>query len=98
VRGALRAVGPSVASGAVTTVGAALFLLGCTVTFFTKFGIFISWTLTMSLLQAMVVFPAMCAVWGPEGMQGGDKEGEEERQVGATHKNNAVAPLLLPPV
>ena len=120
VRGALCAVGPSVVSGACTTVGAALFLLGCTagsstppliysngstvfftettqrepclslkppnesqfhqiapnefhkrwlrragdwtsvspwctVTFFTKFGVFISWTLSMSLLQAIVV-------------------------------------------
>jgi hypothetical protein len=52
VRGALCAVGPSVMSGASTTVGAALFLLGCTVTFFTKFGVFIAWTLSMSLLQA----------------------------------------------
>lgn len=66
-KGALRAVGSSVVSGASTTVGANLFLLGCTITFFTKFGCFIALTLSMSLVQAVVVFPAVCAVFGPEG-------------------------------
>ena len=75
-KGALRAVGLSVVSGASTTVGAAAFLLGCTLTFFTKFGLFVAWALTSSLVQAVVVFPAMCAVWGPENV--GEIEGEDE--------------------
>jgi predicted RND superfamily exporter protein len=77
-KGALRAVGLSVVSGASTTVGAAAFLLGCTLTFFTKFGLFVAWTLTSSLVQAVVVFPAMCAVWGPENVGGIEGEDEEE--------------------
>lgn len=79
-KGAVRAVGLSVASGASTTVGAAAFLLGCTLTFFTKFGLFVAWTLTSSLVQAVVVFPAMCAVWGPEDVE--RVEGEEDEQEG----------------
>ena len=69
-KGALYAVGTSVASGASTTVGANLFLLGCTVTFFFKFGLFIAVTLSASLVQAIVVFPAVCAAFGPEGRVG----------------------------
>ena len=69
-RGALHAVGTSVVSGASTTVGANLFLLGCTVTFFFKFGLFIAVTLSASLVHAIVVFPAVCAAFGPEGRAG----------------------------
>ena len=79
-KGAVRSVGLSVVSGASTTVGAAVFLLGCTLTFFTKFGLFVAWTLTSSLVQAVVVFPAMCAVWGPEGVE--RVEGEEDEREG----------------
>lgn len=82
-KGALRAVGSSVVSGASTTVGANLFLLGCTITFFTKFGCFIAWTLSMSLVQAVVVFPAVCAVFGPEGRgshRGGAGPGDRQGQ------------------
>ena len=79
-KGAVRAVGLSVVSGASTTVGAAAFLLGCTLPFFTKFGLFVAWTLTSSLVQAVVVFPAMCAVWGPEDVE--RVEGEEDEQEG----------------
>ena len=55
-------------------------MLGCTLTFFTKFGLFVAWTLTSSLVQAVVVFPAMCAVWGPEDVE--RVEGEEDEQEG----------------
>jgi len=79
-KGAVRSVGLSVVSGASTTVGAAVFLLGCTLTFFTKFGLFVAWTLTSSLVQAVVVFPAMCAVWGPEDVE--RVEGDEDEREG----------------
>jgi multidrug efflux pump subunit AcrB len=65
----------SVVSGASTTVGANLFLLGCTLTFFTKFGTFVAWTLSVAMVQAVVVFPAACAVCGPEGVRGGVRHG-----------------------
>ena len=78
-KGAVRAVGLSVVSGASTTVGAAAFLLGCTLTFFTKFGLFVAWTLTSSLVQAVVVFPAMA----PCGFGGrGESRGQEDEQEG----------------
>ena len=61
IRIALRRMGLSVISGAVTTVGAASFLLGCVITFFDTFGEFICVTLVAALVHALVVFPAMCA-------------------------------------
>jgi multidrug efflux pump subunit AcrB len=69
-----------------------LFLLGCTVTFFTKFGLFITWTLTAALVQACVVFPATCAVCGPEGRKVGGGEGDEERGEGVGRENDDARP------
>ena len=107
-REALRMVGISVVSGASTTVGASLFLLGCTMTFFTKFGLFIAWTLSMSLLQAAVVFPAMCAVWGPEdarasrderGTDRAQRRGQEQGAVSLSMSSSAGVPVagVFPP-
>ena len=93
-RGALTAVTRSVASGCSTTVGAALFLLGCTVTFFTKFGLFITWTLTAALVQACVVFPATCAVCGPEGRKVGGGGGGRRARGGGGKRERRRATLM----
>ena len=50
IRVALRRMGLSVISGAVTTVGAAAFLLGCLITFFDTFGEFMCVTLVAALV------------------------------------------------
>lgn len=70
IRVALRRMGLSVTSGAVTTVGAASFLLRCEITFFGTFGEFMVVTLVAALVHALVVFPAMCACIGSQGGEG----------------------------
>ena len=66
IRVALRRMGLSVISGAVTTIGAAVFLLGCIITFFDTFGKFMCVTLIAALVHALIVFPALCACVGSE--------------------------------
>ena len=57
----------SVFAGASTTVAAASFLLfKCDASFFKTFGAFVLWTASVSSVFASVVFPATCALWGPE--------------------------------
>jgi predicted RND superfamily exporter protein len=65
----------SVFAGASTTVAAASFLLfKCDASFFKTFGAFVLWTASVSSVFASVVFPATCALWGPEARRadGGD--------------------------
>lgn len=57
---ALRTVAAPCVSGAVTTVGAALFLLPCEMAVFQQFGVMVIVTLSTALLFALVVFPAAC--------------------------------------
>ncbi|KAK9803258.1 hypothetical protein WJX72_001208 [[Myrmecia] bisecta] len=59
VHSALRTVGMSIVSGAATTIGAALFLFGCRMIVFLRFGAFICVTLSAALLHALLVFPAL---------------------------------------
>ena len=56
--------------GAISTVGASVFLTFCTITFFPKFGIFMAITIVFSFICAGVVFPAALMELGPEGSRG----------------------------
>eukprot|EP00958_Prasinococcus_capsulatus_P018406 scaffold2145_cov309-Prasinococcus_capsulatus_cf.AAC.7 len=47
-----------------------MFLLPCTIVFFPKFGLFVAATLSFAILFAMLVFPALAMVFGPEGDDG----------------------------
>lgn len=67
----LTEVGVSVVSGGVSTLGSAMFLFAPTIYFFYKFGIFLFWTISLSLTYAIVLFPALLAWAGPQG-RGGD--------------------------
>eukprot|EP00892_Ulva_mutabilis_P012184 jgi/Ulvmu1/9338/UM050_0088.1 len=59
---ALRTMAMSVMSGAVTTIGAALFLLPCEMAAFQQFGTMVVVTLSTALVFSLVVFPALCYV------------------------------------
>ena len=72
-RDALTEVGISVLSGAVTTVGASLFMLGAKILFFVQFGVFILTTLGFSLLLALGFFMTICALIGPQNNTGSVK-------------------------
>ena len=63
-------MGISICSGAISTVGASVFLTFCTITFFPKFGIFMAITIVFSFICAGVVFPAALMELGPEGSRG----------------------------
>ena len=66
IRDTLTEVGISVLSGAVTTVGASLFMLGAKILFFVQFGVFVLSTLGFSLLFALGLFTTVCALIGPQ--------------------------------
>uniref|UniRef100_A0A7S1C4Y0 SSD domain-containing protein n=1 Tax=Bicosoecida sp. CB-2014 TaxID=1486930 RepID=A0A7S1C4Y0_9STRA len=66
MRLALEHMAISVFSAAITTIGSALFLCLAVVLFFVRFGIFISVTLTASLVFAFLLFPAIMVLVGPE--------------------------------
>jgi len=63
----LGTTGVSVVSGAVTTLGASLFLLMCTIKFFFEFGSFLFATIALSMFWSLVFFPAVVSVIGTEG-------------------------------
>jgi len=60
-------MGPTVFGGAVTTVGAALFLFGCILTFFTKMGTIMCVTIFTSYVYSMLFFIPCLVLFGPEG-------------------------------
>ena len=62
-----RTMGVTIFMGAVTTLGAGVFMSFCTVTFFTKFCILICSTIGFSLLAALLFFMPLVATLGPEG-------------------------------
>lgn len=64
-RQALREVGCAVASGCVTTCGAAVFLLLCEIRLFTRFGQVLICNMIFSLLFAIVWIPAALEVYDP---------------------------------
>ena len=67
---ALQAVGMSVVSGAITTLGSSAFIMFSQIVFFLEFGVFIFCTVGFSVLHAMVLFPALLSVCGPSRDQG----------------------------
>ena len=72
-RDALTEVGISVLSGAITTLGASLFMLGAQILFFVQFGVFVLTTLGFSLLFALGFFMTVCAMIGPQNNVGSIK-------------------------
>merc|ERR1712178_23074 len=63
-------MGFAVINGGITTIGAAALMCACYVTFIQKFGIVILATVFQALVQALVFFSAMMALFGPEGTYG----------------------------
>ena len=63
----LREIGISVVSGAVTTSGAAAFLLFGQISVFRKFSSILIVTIAFSLIVSLFFFPALCHIMGPEG-------------------------------
>jgi len=59
-------MGMSVLSGAVTTLGASACMTPAYITFFTKFGWVILFTIAQSLVTALFFFSAQMALFGPE--------------------------------
>jgi hypothetical protein len=68
--GALVTVGVSVISGAVSTLGASLFLFFPLIQFFVQFGTAIFVTIGLSLVWSLLGFASMLAVFGPQGSFG----------------------------
>merc|ERR1711907_150672 len=63
-------MGFAVINGGITTIGAAALMCACYITFFQKFGIVILVTVFQALVQALVFFSAMMAIFGPQGTYG----------------------------
>lgn len=66
----LESIGLSVISGAVTTMGAAAFMLFAKIHFFFQFGIFILSTVGISLLFSLLGFTTILSLLGPENNTG----------------------------
>ncbi len=66
----LEHLGLSVLSGALTTLGAATFMLFAKIEFFFQFGTFLYCIIGFSLVFSLVVFPATLSLIGPQGNTG----------------------------
>ena len=66
LRDALEEVGISVLSGAITTLGASMFLLIAEILFFKQFGVFMFSTIGLSIVYALGLFIVSLAIFGPE--------------------------------
>lgn len=64
---AIISMGPTVFAGAVTTAGAAIFLLACQLTFFTQMGILILSTIVSSLVFSLFFYVPLLYTIGPDG-------------------------------
>jgi PERQ amino acid-rich with GYF domain-containing protein len=67
MRYALRRMGVSVISGALTTVLSAALLLFCTLVIFRRFGIIVTFNISISFLLTFFLFPALMFMMGPVG-------------------------------
>jgi hypothetical protein len=67
---ALEHSGNSIVSGAFSTVLAGLFLLGCQVVFFRKFGILLIFTILYAAMFSLLFFPSVMCLIGPIGDEG----------------------------
>ena len=63
---AISAMGVSIFSGAMTTLGSGVFLFGGQIIFFQKFAVIITTTVLVSLAYAMVYFMSFVHAFGPE--------------------------------
>ena len=63
---AISAMGVSIFSGAMTTLGSGVFLFGGQIIFFQKFALIITTTVLVSLTYAMVYFMSFVHAFGPE--------------------------------
>ena len=66
------AMGISIISGAITTLGSGVFLFGGTLMFFQKFAVVITVTVLFSLLYSLIYFQALLHAFGPSGKRMGD--------------------------
>ncbi|WAR18412.1 DISP1-like protein [Mya arenaria] len=66
VRYMLESIGLSVISGAITTIGAAVFMLFAQIQFFFQFGIFIITTVGIALVFSLFGFTTFLSLFGPE--------------------------------
>ena len=67
---ALKHIGVSILSGALTTLGSVFFLFFATLSLFAKFGLVFTVTIAYSLLFSLFFFTALCYTFGPEGDSG----------------------------
>ncbi|XP_033734799.1 protein dispatched homolog 1-like isoform X2 [Pecten maximus] len=70
VRTMLESMGLSVLSGAITTFGAASFMLFSQIQFQYQFGIFVMSTISISLLFSFFAFTTFMSIFGPQGDTG----------------------------
>jgi len=63
-------IGTTIINGAVTSFAAGCFLYFCQMTLLHKFGVMMMVTIASAFLYSMMVYPALCYKWGPEGKQG----------------------------
>lgn len=70
VRSMLESMGLSVLSGAVTTFGAACFMLFSQIQFIYQFGIFVMSTISISFLFSFFAFTTFMSICGPQGNTG----------------------------
>ena len=66
MRESLKQIGISLFGASITTLLAGIPLYFCEMTFFTKFAILISATISFSLLFAFVFFSSLCHAFGPQ--------------------------------
>ena len=66
MRDSVGRLGTSVLCGAATTLGAAVFMLACKLQFFLQFGAFLLSVVGFSLLFALVFFPVVMSLVGPQ--------------------------------
>ena len=66
----ISAMGVSIVSGAITTLGSGVFLFGGTIIFFQKFALVIVITVLLSLLYSLCYFLAFLHIFGPNGKVG----------------------------
>ena len=60
-------MGVTVVAGGVTTLGSAIFMYVCQLSFFSKMATLIAGTIAFSLLYSLCFFMPLCATLGPEG-------------------------------
>ena len=66
VQNALEEVGISVISGAITTLGASIFLMAAIITFFLRFGLFMFMVIGFSCLYSLGLFMTVLGLIGPQ--------------------------------